>query len=305
MEYKNIFLVSNSFWSQTFLLNLNYIVNFNVGKVFLMEESHSKFDIKSYENIELVSYDNITSCLNDSDIIFVFESEFFSCDFMKMIRNISVKLNKKLIEFNFDDDFYESKLNDFSMESLKILHLVIGGCAQHYCTEILFNKIFCDNKIIFSQEFSCETRCILCKLYENNLLKEEVSSHIVKSQNTQKESSDLSIHHLSVNGVEQIISDETVERFIRQLAPDYICLSVSSENTEDLSSLITVFGYKYNQRIDCIIKSNFFLAYSNVVYDAKQSLCSDNTLSISKDLKCSLATKIFSSISLPDGIQII
>lgn len=307
---KNIFILSNSFSARTISYQIDYLFNFEIGKVYILKENHEYSEICSINNkIELVSSEDFDKYIYMSDIVLILQDKYIP---QKIIEHIKLLVSENTKVVIIDNPWSEDHcvINKPSAEVKYdtvpvVLQVVFGEYTQHYCTEILLNKILSNNNVPFVQLFSSETLSLIEQLLKYDL----INKGMIKSMQRETEDYSVVIKSLYVNEYIELSKDEKFFEIMRKISPNYIMINLSSNCVND-ENLKNIFVYKHNKPIDVIVKSPY------IEIDLTKSKCSTycGTLDVDSDkrytptssaLEKELQIDLFAKISLPNDIVVI
>ncbi len=308
MKKINILIISDSYFARTFLLNLEYVLNVPIDRVYLLEENHA-IDEEYYGfSVELINKKTLAHCINCCDIVFVHGYEE-----MYPLLDIDLLQDKRIIRFPFlpYEFLNEEKLdvNNVKCDVPVILNINVGYYSSQYCAEILLNKIVGKYLSNFKQIFSGQAYSIINTLKENDLLSSQFNLC------TSHSCYDMLIYTLCINNLLEIQKDknrEYIELFDR-ISPNYVILTTSFDKVVAegvLDNVKNLFLYRYNTKLNSIILSNFFESPNSKfpVYHPKAKLITNfqnNCYFYDKNMEGILENDIITNLAYPEGMHII
>lgn len=307
---KNIFVLSNSFSTRTILYQIDYLLNFKIGKIYILQENHDYMEVHNISNkVELVSSEDIDKYIYISDVVLILQDKFMSPKTIDRIKLSVTEKNKLIIVANpwFVNNPAENKLNEgirYDSNPI-ILQIVFGEYTQHYCTEILLNKILSNEEVPFIQEFSIETLSLIEQLSQYGI----INKKIIQSKLCNRNNYSVIVKSLYVNQFRVLSKDKKFIEMMELLSPSYIIMNISS-NCIINDSIKDMFVHKYNKPISLIVKSPYVetdLTHSKCgTYCAAFDMDIDKTYSpTSSYLEKQLQVDLFAKIALPKDIVII
>ncbi len=307
---KNIFIISNSFSTRTILYHIDYLLNFSIGKIYILQENHDYLEAHNISNkVVLVSSEDIDKYIYTSDVVLILQDKYMPRKTIDHIKLLVTEKNKLIIVDNpwSVNNPAENKLNKGIRYDTNpvILQIVFGEYTQHYCTEILLNKILSNEDVPFIQDFSIETLSLIEQLSQYGI----INKKIIQSKQSNLNNYSVVVKSLHVNQYREMSKDKKFIEIMGVLSPSYIIMNISL-NCIINDSMKNMFIHKYNKPIDIIVKSPY------VEIDLTHSKCSTYCASLDVDLNKTysptssyfekqLQVDLFAKISLPKDIVII
>ena len=295
---RSVFIVSNSRIENEILYSIDYLLNVEISTVYLLIENHATskpFVLDS--NFEIILSDNLDCCINSCDTIILIESDGFPEKSIEYIKYKSSLLKKELYLLNaFDFTKKQISVDDLSYDSTPVvLHITDAIHSQHFCLEIILNKIFNKNDVSIKQVYSQYTYHILNQLKNENLLNNKLSSHI-DSKSLNSKTCDLILLSKSVD--KSSLMDDLYS--LMHIKPDYIIYQTGfecslHENINDIST------YLWGRGVDFIVKSRYYKIDEDLIIhmdNIKTEMFYDIE---SSNLMSELEFDMLSKLALPEG----
>ena len=297
---KNIFILSNSLLTDTFLYCVDYVLNFDIGDIYILEENHSENDNYIAGN-NVIICDNIEKAINYSDLIIIIASKEENSIPEKTVRKVyEIASNDKKSVIRIDIPNYKEKYDqvlasDEYNKKPVVINIGVGDASQLYMNEIVLNKIFTKNSVAVNQEFSTLSKQIIYKLSENNY----VNKSILNSIDLKKEDAKIIIKSFSIDQIHELNS---LTNYINILHPDY-CVFCGNQNNIDADYIEKVFTYKYN-----CLSSVYISNYLEVKESYNQTLfikTEQEHIDLFKERVKTLEDSILSAIAYPMGVRVL
>lgn len=309
----NIFIFSNAFLTNTFIYEIDFLVNIKINKIILMKENHNlnkKYPTNIISKIEIC--DNIDQCILNSDYIFIIYDNLnlLPEKTINYIKNMSKQKGKVYYEIQNKHTLLGNELEKcffYNLNAYKkyptIINISIGCAAQQYCSEILLHKILSNNKINFKQFFSNSTLSILHQLQEKDILNKTIRNNINNNNKIE-----IVIYSFNIG-----INFSNIKKYIqliRNINPDFVILQTNS-NFESYDLIKNYIKYGGEANLDIILKSHYNIMLNtkdyDIIYcdkiinnaDIKIPIYDIEDYNIERDL----SFEIFSLLSLPQGIN--
>ncbi|MBR6559059.1 MAG: hypothetical protein IKT70_08665 [Clostridia bacterium] len=306
MKKINILIISDSYFARTIIFNLDYVINIQINKVYLLEENHL-IDEEYYGiPFQLISKKNLAQCINYCDIVFVYGHEK-----MYPLLDTDLLQQKRIIRFPIlSCEFLSEKkldIKNIKLEVPVILNIVVGDYTSQYCAEILLNKVVGKYLNNFKQIYSNQTYSIINTLKDNNLLSSQFNLYTIQNFY------DLFVCTLCLKSLLDLQKNRQFIRLFEQLSPNYVILTTSFDKVvsdEALDNLKSLFWYRYNTKLNLIILSNFFESPNKkfAIYYAKANLLpniQNDCNFYNKNIETILENDLITNLAYPDDIHII
>lgn len=294
-----LFLFSTGYLTRILLKEIKYIFNFSVDEVILLRENHYDDFLECY-NLPIHLFNNIRECIDNSDMVIIINNEMLPSKIVDDIKATCVIRNKLCIELplNSFEDSYKSYIkmstNSLSNDRPIILLISIGKATEHSYIEILLNKIFTENNVVFGQVFSPFTLQLLNSLSVNNILQSKLLNQLSLSDSTK----DMYIITISIDCQNEFIK---YSDFLKRFTPDYVMLQLSLGYLNHTELVIN------NELVNpnLVLRSRYRLVNGEfAVYCNEEVSETINELDIdSIAFEDKIAKKIISHLALPAGIR--
>ena len=305
---KNVFILANSFSSRTFLYQIDYLLNLNIREIYLLDENHDCSEIYNINTkVRLVPSQKMDEYIRISDIVLILQDEYIPQSTIDHIKLLITKKNALIIIDNpwlADTPINNTLEKNINYNTLPVvLQIVFGRYTQHYCTEILMNKILTEEGVPFIQKFSVETSTLIEQLARYGILNE----NILRTKHN--DSYSVIVKTVYVNKYKTLSNDADFFKFMKMLAPSYILMNISS-NFLINNNVKDIFIHKYAKPINVMIKSPYLeteLTKSQCgTYCAELDVDDNDVFSpISKKLSTYLKDDILANLSMPEDVTII
>lgn len=296
-----VFIYSNSYIARTFVYNIQYLIKFQVNKIFLLKENHSENEKWNISNCDVELCNTLNECIIGADYVFIVNDGSLPSKIINKLyilceeyrkHCISIKYIKPSINFLFDD------LLACNKNTPLIAHVHVGEFSQGFSGEVLLNKILTNRKVKYLQLFTRETFSLLSELKDNNILNEKIVTEI------KNKDFDVIVCSLHISSDIELYMESI--RLLSKLNPDFTIVQINN-NFPSIDTICNLLKYRTGNTVDMIIKSHYsclqngksqYLFYSETIESV-----STNTLDIeSNDLEEDIDFGIFSKISLPENI---
>jgi len=300
-----IFIFSNSFAARTVLFGLDSLFNIKIDEVLLLKENHNqKENFLFNTNIKINLYESINDCICHCDFILMIKDNntpeksinYILCKSKELDKRCYEVINPWKNELSSNTSNIAHENTDFKKYPV-ILNISLGTISQHYCVEILLNKIFTKNNIGFKQFYSKETEFFLLQLDRYGILSDNFSRQIKFSKYQ------YNIIIYSINIGESIYNIKKHIDILRHISPDFTILQTDIKFNEYENSK-NIIKYGCLSQLDILIKSHYKTVNDVLTVYCNKSIEQDSFIqdieSISLENK--LSFDIFSKIAFPEGI---
>lgn len=297
---RSIFILSNSIIENEILYNINYLLNIEISTVYLLIENHGVVKPFAFDcNFEIILSDDLDYCIDSCDMIILIKSEGFPEKSVEYIKFKSSLLKKKLYLLN-TLDFVQDRIsidNLLYASTPVVLHISDAIHSQHFCLEVLLNKIFNKNNVSIKQVYSQYTHNILNQLKNENLLNNNLSYHF-DDNSLCSGKCDLILLSQSVdksNLIEDLYS-------LKHTKPDYVIYQTGFEFSS-YENINNIAKYLWGSKIDLIVKSRYYRIDEDLIIhidniNSEKGLFYDLE---SPNLMRELEFDILSKLTFPEG----
>lgn len=238
---KNVFVFSSAFVTRMLIQYIDYLTNFEIGEIIVLQENHSEKEFQ-LPNKRIMVYNNLVECINNCDVVIVIDQGRIPQSSLEFINNYSERSNKIVLKLTspWTNGFviHNNTAIDIDYKTTPvILNIGVGDISEQFNTEIILNKIFASKSIRFYQEYSDPTRFFLHQLADNNVLNTNLNNFLFKKENLV----DVVIKSVTISNVTDVIN---ISEFIGDISPDYVVFSTGYNFAED--EVKKIFLYKFN-----------------------------------------------------------
>jgi hypothetical protein len=231
--------------------------------VVLLKENHSLTEpFINNCDVKIVFCSAIDECISICNEVCIIDDGWINHQTSDYVRHKARETNKRIIELlisdNAEDKILPSDIDIYKFKSQPVvLILAIGDAAQHYCTELMLNRIFTDFQVPFRQIFSTKTKLILNQLYATNVLRENVILNVLN------EKSYISVATFCVSS--ELSELHEWKRIFEQVYPDFLILQCDAGfSLFDEAQLI--IRNLMNVKIDLVIQARHRLISNQCIF---------------------------------------
>lgn len=69
---KNVFVFSSAFVTRMLIQYIDYLTNFEIGEIIVLQENHSEKEFQ-LPNKRIMVYNNLVECINNCDVVIVID----------------------------------------------------------------------------------------------------------------------------------------------------------------------------------------------------------------------------------------
>lgn len=312
MKAEKIFLYADSYATKTLLFHIDRLFNTHISTIYLLKENHKEKEEYYFSSqIHVVVLENIESIVKAVDLSIALIDKSTPNRKVNEIKDLSALYGGRCVIFdnpwskttsesreNVDKLLYPT--NEYQKKPV-ILVVSISRFSEQYCIEVILNKIFTEEGVPFTQEYSRELNYIVDCLSSLDMVHCSFNKH-------ECDEASLIIKTIEINS---LIDEDFARQFLSTISPDFIILAgaIDCKQFEEIDRL---FWYKYSLKTDMFIASPYiaferFDGEINAVYcDCTKEFYSRNVLSNREaNFENELRNRIFAKISMPLGVYII
>lgn len=312
MKAEKIFLYANSYATKTLLFHIDRLFNTQISTIYLLKENHKEKEVYYFSSqIHVVVLESIESIVKTVDLTIALIDDSTPDRKVNEIKELSSLYGSQcvILDNPWSKTISESKRNlkelsyptDEYQKKPVILVVSISSFSDQYCIEVILNKIFTEEGVPFTQEFSRELKNIVDCLSNLDMVHCSYNKH---------ECEEALVMIKTIN-IESLRDEDFARQFLSTISPDFIIL-VGTIECEQFQEIANLFWYKYSLKTDMFITSPYITfervsGEINAVYcDHIKESYSRNVLSNREvSFENKLKNSIFAKISVPLGVYVI
>ena len=311
---KTVFLFSDYFNIQMLSYGLDYILNFEIDKIVLLEENHKKSPLIWHEYpLTVTVLKTIDQCVISSDIIIAYKNANISDKTLNYLLRIAQEKGKLLYlidtpNFRMDAILQSSPINSMKVASddnykkgASILIMNIGTLSLSYDIEVLLARVLTDFEISFKQSFLESTNSILHQYQQCEILNRR---YFDMDKNAATTENDISVISIDIgHNIEDIVKHAVS---ILELYVDYIIVIADGSYIDKSQKVINYVKYCRNKAVDMIIFSPFRIIDKQYLIKCTDNhfLCDRSFYITDPKLDAYLKNDLLRKLSFPQGIEL-
>lgn len=295
-----IFLLSSAIIENSFISNLEYMIDRNITEIVMLQENHTVTEYSKYSKNTIILCNTILEATEICDAAIIISPPDIQNHRYEAIYDYIKERIQETYYIDLASCLQRNEIStaiSCSTDIPTILILAIGRFHQVQNLELSLNELFSRKKVHFSQHFSPTTSMILEEFKNKKLLSKEIENSLYTS------SFELKITTLCSESLEAAFNDLSLLETVHKLDPSYVFF-VSERNPQDKQEYLEAFQNRLNYKLDSILYSD----YLSISWDEIPTpilITNRLNLYLREEDKELIWNEITKKIAFPSGVKVI